>query len=302
MEGDLLKTPTLDPTIRKFLELRRVVPKGETIPGDLFNGGNVSTQEGAYKITDPGLAGTLGMKVGDVIDANRNPKTNAILYRGQDVTNQVGHYEKPQTPGFALIPTDRGITRVSRTGPEGVVTQGGTPVMPQSPAQIRTRVATSQKVEKLVPELEQEAAAVNNLGLMGPVGGRWADFAAGRWGSAADFQAILGRPLSDQEEQLLAEFRSDLGFLKSGTAMVHGGARGGGSAMIMERMDKLINSDRMDYNLFTGSLNSFKKLLNKYSSFGDDGPVDEKAKEPGGLPGIGDTFQGGKVLSVTPVQ
>lgn len=184
-------------------------------------------------------------------------------------------------PQINLVNTDAGVMRVGKGGGEAtpVTGPGGSPLMPQSPAAVRTRVEQSGKVAALIPDIEEGAAAVDRMGLMGPIGGRWSDFAAGTWGSAQDL-AALGYSLTPEQVQTLNEFRSDLGFLKSGTAMVHGGVRGGGSPVIMQRMDSLINASKMDYNGFTGSLRSFKKLLDKYSTYGGQDETPETSTAP----------------------
>ncbi len=273
MEDDVLKNPDTPAIVKQFIELRRITPKGETVPPEVLG-----LKKPAEKAPHPVTLDIPG--VGTSLPGTMNLETSQVFYQGQDVTAK-----KPtihQQPAMQIVPTDAGFQRVNRNGPAGAVTDPGThaPVMPQSPGQIRTRVATSQKVEQLIPDIEKEGDAVNAMGLMGPIGGRWSDFAAGKWGSAGDLAAV-GYNLTPEQEQTLNEFRTDLGFLKSGTAMVHGGARGGGSAQIMARMDQLINANKMDYNGFKGSLKSFKKLLGKYSSYTTEGPIDAAPAEGG---------------------
>lgn len=296
-EDTLLADPSTDPLIKKFIELRRITPKGETVPPEVLGvkKGN-EPQHHPVTLDIPG--------VGDSLPGAMDLGTGQIFYQGKDITAQKPKVHQ-QPPGVQILPTDAGFVRAPRNGgPASPVTDAsGAAVMPQSPGQIRTRVATSQKVEQLIPDIESEGDAVNAMGLMGPIGGRWADFAAGKWGSAGDLKAI-GYNLTPEQEQTLNEFRTDLGFLKSGTAMVHGGARGGGSAQIMARMDQLINANKMDYNGFKGSLKSFKKLLSKYSSYTKDEPLDETS--PAGAGGAGDlkvggSFNGGTIRSITPV-
>lgn len=271
MEDAALASPDTPPSVKQFIQLRRITKKGENVPWEVIPGLQKPDKPAA---PHPVTVDVPGM--GTSLPGTMDLATGKISVNGQDVTDK-----KPtihQQPATQILPTDAGFVRVGKNGgPASPVTDtSGANVMPQSPAQIRTRVATSQKVEQIIPDIESGAEAVNAMGLMGPIGGRWADFAAGTWGSAADLKA-LGYNLTPEQEQTLNEFRTDLGFLKSGTAMVHGGARGGGSALIMARMDQLINANKMDYNGFKGSLKSFKKLLGKYSSFSPDGPLDEKS-------------------------
>lgn len=273
LEDAALADPKTPDAIKQFIGLRRITKQGESVPWEVIPSLKTTPDKNLEKVTID-LPG-----VGTSLPAMQHPVTGAIMYNGKDVTAKEGkpwavvHHE----PATQILPTDSGFMRAPRAGGNATPVTGtdGKPIMPQSPAQIRTRVDTSKKVEQIIPDIESGAEAVNAMGLMGPIGGRWGDFAAGKWGSAADLK-LLGYNLTPEQEQTLNEFRTDLGFLKSGTAMVHGGARGGGSAQIMSRMDQLINANKMDYNGFKGSLKSFKKLLAKYSSLGEDGPVDEK--------------------------
>lgn len=126
-------------------------------------------------------------------------------------------------------------------------------------AQTATQKKNATNVLAHIADIEQEAEQINKLGLMGPVGGRWSDFMSGKIGAG---ELAAGNP---QAAELLGQFRSDVGLLKSGMAMVHGGARGGGSPAIMARMDALINANKMDLPLFKGATASFKKWLTQYA-------------------------------------
>lgn len=140
------------------------------------------------------------------------------------------------------IPIPDGMT--GKTGPSAATT---------------TQKTNASNVLAHVQDVEQEAEAIDKMGLMGPVGGRWADFMAGRVGAG---ELAAGNP---QAAELLGQFRADVGLLKSGMAMVHGGARGGGSPAIAARMDALINADKMDLSLFKGATSSFRKWLTTYA-------------------------------------
>ncbi len=130
-------------------------------------------------------------------------------------------------------------------------------------AQTQTRKENAANVLAHIQDIESEAEQVDKLGLMGPLGGRWGDFMAGRIGAG---ELAAGNP---QNAELLGQFRSDVGLLKSGMAMVHGGARGGGSPAIMARMDALMNAKTMDLSLFKGATTSFKKWLTQYAGKAD---------------------------------
>lgn len=143
----------------------------------------------------------------------------------------------------------------------------------------KTQAQNASNVMSHLDDIDHEVENIDKMGLLGPVGGRWADFLAGKIGSA-DIAA------SPDQQEALDEFRTDIGLLKSGMAMVHGGARGGGSIAMVQRMDALINAAQMNKPLLQGSLNSFRKWLKTYA---EQGGADTGA--PSGGSGGGDAYQ-----------
>lgn len=155
----------------------------------------------------------------------------------------------------------------------------------KDPAAIQQQRHNATNVLSHVADIEAEAQKINQLGLMGPVGGRWGDFMAGTIGAG---ELAAGNP---EAAELLGEFRTDVGLLKSGMAMVHGGARGGGSTGMAARMDALISSKTMDLPLFLGATKTFKKWLKTYAEDGKDG---------GGGGTVAMTAPDGRALDVPP--
>ncbi len=169
-------------------------------------------------------------------------------------------YHAPQQP---IVLNQPGQTPSLVNRGNGVATPikdaSGKPLDPSVPAALQQQRTNATNVLSHVRDVEREADEINKLGLMGPVGGRWADFMAGRIGAG---ELAAGDP---QKAELLGAFRTDVGLLKSGMAMVHGGARGGGSIGMAARMDALINADKMDLPLFKGATSSFRKWLTQYA-------------------------------------
>lgn len=196
---------------------------------------------------------------GKGIVALRN-KQGRLTYRGEDVSDKVTPYVAPQQ-GVTIIQGANGpmtYDKGSKTA-SPITTADGTTVDRPLPASAQQQKTNATNVLAHIGDVESEAKQIDAMGLMGPVGGRWADFMAGKIGAG---ELAAGDP---KKAELLGEFRTDVGLLKSGMAMVHGGARGGGSPGMAARMDALINSDKMDLPLFLGATTTFKKWLTQYA-------------------------------------
>ncbi len=188
-------------------------------------------------------------------------------------------YHVPPQPSTVVVQGPNGPMIVDKTGGTGkpVTDPSGAPVGPTDSAAVKTQKTQATNVRVHIADISKQADEINKLGLMGPVGGRWAAFLTGKIGSAE----IAATP---EQQELLEEFRTNVGLLKSGMAMVHGGARGGGSVQIMHRMDALINADQMNLPLFKGALKSFDTWLKTYAGKGDDTTTPQTA-DPLGLRG-----------------
>lgn len=155
--------------------------------------------------------------------------------------------------GPQLVDKRKGTATPVTNASDGSVVKG------KDPAAVEQQRHNAVNVLSHVNDIESEAQQIDKLGLMGPVGGRWADFMAGTIGAG---ELAAGDP---DKARLLGKFRTDVGLLKSGMAMVHGGARGGGSTGMAGRMDMLMNAKTMDLPLFLGSTDAFKGWLQQYA-------------------------------------
>ena len=156
-----------------------------------------------------------------------------------------------------------------------------------------------QTAAKLVPKVENiraMAVKLDTLGLFGPVMARVRKLAEGfgqlpgdEWLSFLDtdpdgverrdelrvaqlqaaiehdpeLQRLIGGAVDP--ERLLGNFSADLSLLISGTARVHGGARGGGSIQMIAYM-KAVMSDTSTLKMFLGRMDSVEYLLGNYST------------------------------------
>jgi len=113
-----------------------------------------------------------------------------------------------------------------------------------------------------IPKIEEDAAALQATGLVGPLAGRYRDFMSGKVG------AMPGA--SPQDEQLMARFRADVGLMRGALMRVHGGARGAASPQMLAYVESMLNSSAADYNTFTGGLASFKSFIDGYAHMGEN--------------------------------
>jgi hypothetical protein len=130
--------------------------------------------------------------------------------------------------------------------------------------------------------IQGDAQKLNELGYMGVIASRWNDFLTGTVG-AAD----IGTK-TPQEAQLLAKFRTETSLLQQAVAKAHAGARGAGSPYMLEHMDQLLSSKKMDYDTFIGGMNGFKGWMDQYAKhlpdWGTRGVEPGETAAPGGPP------------------
>lgn len=221
---------------------------------------------------------------GKPVDANYDPRTQRYTYKGQDITQDVGHYEKPPSPDRVLIQS--GENYIPRADATSTIKSGGTVPLP-SPAATRQRMNMADKVKSHIPETVDLLEEADKKGLLGPLMGRWNDLVTNRLGSS-------GNPDTDE---LTGQLAFNLSGLRTGFANVHGGARGGGSIQMAQMWKDIFDAKQMSKERLLGALKAEQKWLETYGT-----PTAGGANGGGGLPSVGDTFQGGKVLKVTPLQ
>jgi hypothetical protein len=124
-------------------------------------------------------------------------------------------------------------------------------------AQAQARVDLAKLVLPQVAEVRGMADKINQMGLMGTLGGRWRSLIAHE--SAAD--AISG--LTPEQQQLVGQFVLQAELLTSGTAMTHFGSRAGGS--VVETFRNQLDPKNKDLNTFLGNLNAVQSVLGGYA-------------------------------------
>lgn len=127
---------------------------------------------------------------------------------------------------------------------------------------------------KDMPRIKDEISALQNSGKLGPLMGRWNEFMSGTYGSG------------DPE---FTKLRADINLVNTALGRVHGGARGGGSPVMLEHFKKMASTRIMDAQTLGASLSSYEDWLNGYASILHKG--DNLAQAPSGAkPKTADEF------------
>lgn len=231
---------------------------------------------------------------GKPVEANYNPDTGELTYRGKDITNEAGHFHEPPAPDRVMMWTDQGA--VPRTDAAAAARKGA-PVQPQATAATRTMGEGAKMLSPHIADLDQQAQTLNQAGLFGPIMSRVRD-AAARAGSVDEIAGLLMKEGDGSQDANVGQFLTTLGLVATGAGRVHGGARGGGSPQMLQHFKDLLSSSST-IEMFQGRLKALENFMNTYAG-GPGG--DTGAGAGGGVPTVGGTFQGGKVLRVTPIQ
>lgn len=137
--------------------------------------------------------------------------------------------------------------------------------LPKLTSANQNRAEVARVVESHIPAIRTEVEALDKAGQLGPIMGRWNEFATTSW------TPITGNPDLDRA---IAKFKDDAGLIQSASAMAHGGARAAGSIQMMERMSKYLNSKSLDKNALFGQLDALGEWMHGYGKMG-------QAKKPG---------------------
>lgn len=127
----------------------------------------------------------------------------------------------------------------------------------------RTMMLTAQEILPHIATVEQEAQQLQQAGLMGAVGGHWRDLLAGKSGVAA---AVAGN--DPKLQALVGKFATDVGLLETAAARAHGGARGGGSPMMLQHFEGIMDAGAKPLNTFLGNMAGLKDWMQGYATMG----------------------------------
>src|SRR5262245_37393649 len=126
-------------------------------------------------------------------------------------------------------------------------------------AQTRGQMETAKEILPHISTIRREAQELDQLGLMGPIGSRWRDLVLGKVGASE----LVGGGANGRKA---AKFMTDVGLLMTAVARAHGGARGGGSPMMLEHMQHIMGAHGKDLQMFLGNLDSAREWMQGYAT------------------------------------
>ena len=121
---------------------------------------------------------------------------------------------------------------------------------------------SAQSILPMIDKVQTLGQQIDQMGLMGTVGGRERRLAAGESAAAS----LMG--LTPEQRKTVGEFASAAGLLNSGVARAHGGARGGGSIQMIEQMEKLLDAKNKDLPTYLGALQGARDWMQNYADMG----------------------------------
>jgi hypothetical protein len=126
-------------------------------------------------------------------------------------------------------------------------------------SQSRAMAETAKELLPHIDRVRDEAKAIDQMGLMGPIRGRWRDLASGKLSA----EQMFG---STDKARAVGKFLTDVGLLETGAARAHGGARGGGSPMMLQHMESIMGAGTKDLPTFLGNLDAVSEWMQGYAN------------------------------------
>jgi len=227
---DLADNPDTPEPRRSYLQDRAAMPKGESVPYQLYTEPNGPPGS----ITDANY-----MLHGKPIVAVR--QKGRLSYQGRDVTDEVTPYVPPQQPYFVM--SDTGLMGVNKGSLKGkpVVDVNDNQIQPKASAQVTNSAVNRQHAVGAITRLEADIDAADQAGLIGPGAGRLYDLLA-KAGTTGD----------KTKDELIGNIKGDLILAKMHVDAGIGGARAAASPLLMQNWSDL-------------ALKSSKELLKGYT-------------------------------------
>lgn len=158
-----------------------------------------------------------------------------------------------------------------------------------TPAQTLAQQHSAAISLKEYPKLYDIIDTLDKQGQLGPV--------QSRKNTALTTTGLDAWLMNPQSAKNWTDFKGMLSLIKSNAAMVHGGARGGGSPEIAKRFDELVNPN-MSAQALRGGLNAFERWMTQYANAKSSGDLDKADQELGVSPsGIRQTAASPNYLS-----
>lgn len=192
----------------------------------------------------------------------------------------IGKKEKPTEPPHAMMVGPDGVAYEVKPGTHvtpGSQTTQGVNTMSTPTGQTRSMAEMAKTVTEQVPSLLTQVDALNSK--IGPGAGRWNNFWVNKGG------------LNDPD---YAGLDQDLDLFASALVRTHFGGRGGQGYREALKKDFSMAQSPEDLK---SRIQHADKWIQGYAKAGESKP----GGQPGGVPQVGGTFNGGKVLKVTPI-
>jgi hypothetical protein len=155
------------------------------------------------------------------------------------------------------------LTQVPSAMRSAVVSQLQPGELTKITAQDQAMMTLAQKTIPSIDRVEALAKQINDLGLMGTVGGNWRSLVSGQ-SAATDLAG-----LTPAQQQLVGQFVTEAGLITSGVARVHGGARGGGSPQMQAMLKPILEPNSSTLDTYIGHLEGARDFMKVYAA-----PVD----------------------------
>ena len=146
-----------------------------------------------------------------------------------------------------------------------------------TPAQTLAQQHSAQIGLSQYPAMYDIVDTLDKQGMIGPTQSRLNTALA-----TTGLDAMLMNP---QNAKNWTDFKGMLSLIKSNAAMVHGGARGGGSPEIAKRFDELVNPN-MSATALRGGLNAFERWMTQYANAKSSSELDAADLELGVRPSV----------------
>lgn len=150
-------------------------------------------------------------------------------------------------------------------------------------SQTRSMMEGAKMISPHIDSVAQQAKALNDAGLFGPFMSRVREIAA-KAGTIDEFEGAMAQLGGSSPDKAIGRFATDLGLTASGIARVHGGARGGGNAMMLGYMKALL-SDAGSLPMFEGRMEGAKEFMDAYAR-GPNNIQPDSQPSPAGNPTI----------------
>jgi hypothetical protein len=213
----------------------------------------------AQYMTEHGITNPFDPRLKGVVNTIRAKEKQAITFAAPTVpvqSNPVQGYLGSVISG-ALQMKDVPAAGGMRNAVIGALQEQGYDLNKPLTAQAQARVDLAKLVLPQISEVQALAQKINQMGLMGTVGGRWRSLISGE--SAADSMSGL----TPAQKQLVGQFVTQAELLATGTAMTHFGARASGPAVA--GMQKMLGAGNKDLDVFLGDLEGAQRVLGGYA-------------------------------------